>query len=467
MSNMPSIKIEDLVNFKTHWPHRHGLIVAIVAVVGFEAAVFVEHVKLWIFLGIAAITVFLLAALWGYSRKLPKTKRDKVGFVVSMSCDNETEAKKIRADFVLTLQRLIKGGRSGGTFQFIEIPRFHADKCVDIEDAHALKAKTKAHFVLYGRVRTRPLAQGEHYFVELDGLVAHKPIAAGVSQTLAQEFAELFPKQLIFRKENDVFAFQFASDWTEAVAKYVIGVAAAISGDLEYAEKLYRDTLDRTAAHGDAIPVFAKLRERIPIRIAELYEARAEFAYEAWAATHEEKHLVSLVDALESVHLETSTKTSVLFLKAISGFLNKRDCLLARRFLEMCSKQDRTAVWHFNIAFLLAYEGNLQKAFRHYRKAIALPITPDLIAKVEDFLLYVATCDSDQYQIFYCLGFFNREVKGDRSQAIKDFTKFVSADSAGRFTVEKELALKWIKELGAITDADGDTDDIEHIHACP
>ena len=39
--------------------------------------------------------------------------------------------------------------------------------------------------------------------------------------------------------------FQFTTEWAELVAKYVIGIAAALSGEIDYAETLYQDVLGK------------------------------------------------------------------------------------------------------------------------------------------------------------------------------------------------------------------------------
>ncbi len=78
--------------------------------------------------------------------------------------------------------------------------------------------------------------------------------------------------------------------------------------------------------------------------------------------------------------------------------------------------------------------------------AAKLPMIPDLIAKIEDFLLLVATTEPPKYQLYYC-GFFNWHVKGDLLQATKDFENFLCFGEETEFAKEKELARKWLKEL--------------------
>jgi hypothetical protein len=53
-------------------------------------------------------------------------KKNKIGFVLSISTGDEIERKKIIEDFVLTLHELLKGGASGNSFQIINLPEYVA-----------------------------------------------------------------------------------------------------------------------------------------------------------------------------------------------------------------------------------------------------------------------------------------------------------------------------------------------------
>lgn len=445
---MSSTNPELLITLSKHWPYRRGYFAVLAVLLGIEVPVLVAaNPSLLVSLVIILSTAALLFIAWYISRSVPKTKKDKVGFVISISCDDESEAKRIRADFVQTLQRLIKAGKTGSSFQFIEVPNFYSERIIDVDDAQKLRIRTKAHFLLYGRVRVRSLNNKEHHFIELDGVVAHKPVPDNVSKQLSTEFSELLPRKVAIPTENDLLAFQFASEWTELVAKYVIGIAAALSGDFAYAEQLYTDALARAQDITQEFPVFEKLRQRLPIRIYEIYEARATNSYERWVATHDEYEIDNMWIVLQKIDYEQYKQSSVAFLMSIYHFLHDRNVASALDWLNKCTKQNRNSVWHLNQAFLHAYQGGLKTATRHYRIAATMPITPDVIAKIEDFLLFVATSEPSKYQLFYCLGFFNWQLKGDNIQSIKDFYKFLESGETNKFVKERELAREWLEEL--------------------
>jgi tetratricopeptide (TPR) repeat protein len=443
-----SIPMEALFNLvEKYWYQKTGLFAAIILVISIELTALIglkvsPSVSLtWIVVSLVATT-----GIWLWSRALPKAKADKVGFVVSIASDDDAEAKRFRHDFILTLRRLIMAGHASNRFQFIEIRRHHADKIIDLDDAQRLRIATNGHFVLSGRVRLRELNNRDHHFIELDGVVAHKPIPNQVSQQLQREFSELLPRKVIIARENDLLAFQFASEWAEIVAKYIIGIAAALSGDLDYAEQLYRDVEARIGTVPNRFPIFKKLQERLPTRFLEIKEARGRAEYEQWVLNHDPVCIDRLGRVLDTID-NHQNNASVLSLHAIFCFLRHRQVNQALQFLNQTPKPFRNATWHLNVAFLYAYQGNLKKAARHYKTAVTLPLEPDLIRKVEGFLRFMSEQERDKPQLHYCLGYFYWKIKGDQAHAITELSAFLAGGNQTQFQLERELAGKWIAEL--------------------
>ena len=177
-------------------------------------------------------------------------------------------------------------------------------------------------------------------------------------------------------------------------------------------------------------------------------------AYREWRRAHDQKYLDEIQRHLERVMDERRTDPNVLFLSALHTFLKDRNTKKAREYLRGMKKRiaDTTdgnliGAWNYNIAFLNAYDGNLQVAIRHYRQAAMAVVVPDIISQIEDFLCWVLDQEPDKYQLYYCLGFFNWKTKGDVVQADKDFKKFLAARGENEFKNEKDLAEKWLVEL--------------------
>ena len=434
--------------FKTQWFEKTGLVVALIVVTVTTASISLKWDATW------KVTIYVLiffdlfvVLAWWITRKPAKTPKNKVGFLVSIACENDAESKKLREDFLIPLRQLMKAGKAGTVFHFIELPQYLARGIIEKNDADALRKRCRSHFMLYGRVRLREIEGQDHHFIELDGIVAHNPIPQTVSQLLANEFTELLPKKVLVPANNDLFSFQITSEWAAIVAKYIIGIAAAFSGDLEYAEKLFTDAQEQLKNKDSEFPIYKKLIERLPIRKSEIKEVKAMIALKAWTKKRDPLNIEELGRFLQKIEQSRKeTDPNVLNLRAIYEFLKGRNVDESIKILKTINGEN-DSLWHCNMGFLLAYKGNLKGAIRHYRQAATHRVLPGVIEQVEDFICWVLLAEPDMYQFSYCLGFFNWKVKGDKIQAKKDLIDFIETCPEEQFIKERELALKWLEEL--------------------
>lgn len=444
-----SANLQDLIQFtEKHWFEKTGLVIALVLTMVVVATLLTTGQAVWwVTILVLIIFALLVSLTWWISRRAPRTPRNKVGFLVGIACDGDEEGKKLREDFLIPLRQLIKSGKTGSAFHFMELPQHLAKTIIEQDDAQSVRLRSRAHFILYGRIRLRTIEGKEHHVIDLEGMVAHKPIPDHVSQSIAREFSELLPRKVRISTENDLLTFQFTSEWAAAVAKYIIGIAAACSGDLAYAEILYTDALGQLKDKDPAFPIFQKLTERLPTRISELYEAKALSAHQAWVADHDPSHIEELGTYLLNVdESRKDTVQSVLNIRAIHAFLKDRDVDSAIMYLKAI-KDKNNGLWHYNMAFLNGYTGDLKSAIRHYRQATMHFVPADVIAQVESFMCWVLQQEPDKYQISYCLGFFNWKIKGDKIQARNDFTDFINTSDKEQFSREIELAQQWLGEI--------------------
>ena len=430
-----------------HWHKPIGLVFTVVAGLLFEIII-LNSVKAPVIVSvfIYLITVVLLIIFWFYNNRVPRTQKGKVGFVLCIQCQDEEEEKIIKEDFVKTLRKLLKGGKLGHTFHFIEIPKHISQSINDIDDAYTLKSRTKCHFIIFGRVRLRVLGGKECHILELDGIVSHKPLAKEISEKLSKEFGELFPRRLQISTENDLLSLTFTSEWTECVAKYIIGIAAACSSDINYAENLYIDVENRLKNVKTDFPIFAKLKERLPKRFSELYIARSRAFLNSWRNNQDKEALSQFFLNMKKIIADLSDSYDVLLLRSIEAFLDGRRIKDAIDQILKCKRYD-DPIWHFNLAFLRAYENDLKRSIRQYRICANYDVNPVTLSEIEDFIVWILEEEPDKYQYYYCLGFFNWKIKGDLRQSVHDFEEFLKQIKNGEFVLEKDLALKWISEI--------------------
>lgn len=440
----------DSINFiKDNWYNWSGLVVCeFIAITATTITLkFVGLPNLVI--SIVDFVIFIiLAAVWFFTTRIPRTPDNKVGFAVCLSCSDDKVIQQIEEDFIHNLRRLITSSSTGNTFHFMQVPRHFANSVNNIEDARKIMAKTRCHFILYGRARERNIGGKQQKLIEMDGIVAHNPVPAAVTSKLAAEFGELIPRRVIISQENEVFAFELTSEWAETASKYIIGVAACISGFVDYAETLFREVQLKIPSHRGNIPVYTKLKERIPLRLLEIHEARSRAAYEKWFKHHDDNYLKILEDELNKVD-KNSNIPWVINLRSVIAFLVYRNVDEAISLLRQCPRANVDGVWHMNVAFLYAYKGDMKKSSQHYRNAIKLTIYDDTIQQVEDFIVYILTIEPDKYQLYFSLGYINWKIKGDNIMSIKDYQSFLSRLIVGEYIQEAELSRKWINEMSS------------------
>ncbi len=394
------------------------------------------------------IGFIFISIIWTYTNfHIPRTKKGKIGFLISIRCESKETHLRIKQDFLDTLHSLIKDSVTGKYFQFIELPQHQAKKVIDFEDSLRIRLKSKCHYILYGRIRERLIDGKENYFLELDGYVTHKPVPIDVSREFGEEFGLLLPRRLQIPRHNDTYTFQFTSEWISVVSKYIIAVAALMSGDLDFSLELFND-LDKyfISKRTTEFRAISKIKVRVPEYIGSIYLTKASIDYSIWAKNKNDPNLINSIEKnLYHVPNIYQDKISFYTLSSIVKFLKYKDIDASIHCLNKIRNKDY--LWYFNSAFLYAYYGNIKKAIQLYRKAIKLNLEPEKIIEVEEFIFWILENEADKYQLYYCLGFYNWKIKCDLNQARNDFQKFIDACEVGKYKKEKDLALSWINTI--------------------
>ncbi|MDD2913908.1 MAG: hypothetical protein PHP70_01180 [Gallionella sp.] len=443
---MPSPK-EIVQFFEESWYKKSGLVtVELIALVTL-ATLLVQanaHILVWALLTPSVLLCIYL--FWGYTTRPPIVPKDKVGFLVCITCTDEAELRKIEEDFIDPLRKLVKSGVAGNTFYFLQMPQHFAMQVVDADSASEMRMRCRAHFMIYGRVKKRIINGKETHIVELEGAVAHQPISKKVQDSLVSEFTELLPRNVHISTENDLFSFQFTSEWAEVVARYIIGIAAACSGDLKYAESLYRDVLLRLNNKEHSFPVYRKLKERVPNRLAEIYEARATDCHNKWSETHNPAYLLEVDNWLNKIEPQCQDRGVAITLCAITKFLIARSPDESIKLLKKLKHEDGR-IWQCNMAFLYAYKGNLKQAARHYRRASICNFELDNLYQIEEFICWMLEQEPSKYELYFCLGFVNWLIKEDMVLALEYFTKFIELCESQHYVQEQKLIGEWMNEI--------------------
>lgn len=430
------------------WFEKAGLFAAsLVTFIVATACVAATDWRWWADVFILVVPVSIVFAAWYYSRRIPKTRKGRVGIVVSVSCRDETDKKMLNEDFVDELKRLTRSGPLAETFDFIELREHIARQILNDEDAEKIRRKTRGHLIFYGRIRTRTLQGAPTRILKMEGIVSHRSIPKNISRTLATEFAELLPRRVNINKEADFLGFQFTSEWADVVCRYIIGLAAFISGDDKYSEKLFKDTALRLNDKKSDFAIYAQIRERLPLRLSEIAIFRCETSINKWNENHDSGEIGILCDNVSKIHLEHQNDPKIIMITAISQFLSQRSTQTAKKTLLKTKKRSRLGAWHCSMAFLEGFDGQLNKALNHYRSAVMPGLYVAEINQIETFIHHTVETQPTRKGLWFCLAIFNREIKGDNSLACEYFGRFLSETKQGDYGKERKLAQAWFKQL--------------------
>lgn len=397
-------------------------------------------------IGLIVLVSFSIFVTWYFTNRLPKAPRGKIGFAVAISAETDEEEKCLASDFIDALRGFAQSQSERTKFHVVVVPAHHARRIGNLEDARRVRRKCRCHFLVYGKGKVRTLNRRQYHVLQLHGQVSHRPVPEEVGKAFQREFSQIFPQNVRIDCENDLLSLEFTSRWIDIVAHYIIGTAALLSGDLDYAETLYETVQTRLANNDGRIPTGKMIRERLPLRLGNIYITRARIAYEQWKTSSENYHLNQMWKHLRKLRQVNPADYAGRLLTAIYLFLVYRDVDSAIAEMRKC-RDIKDGTWRYSYAFLLGYAGQMSKARRMYKSAFRYSCGPDVPFQTEEFMLRILRDEQDKVQLYFCLGLVNWHGKGDVRQAYADFKTFLVHDGVNAFLEEKRLAEAYVTQL--------------------
>ena len=125
--------------------------------------------------------------------------------------------------------------------------------------------------LIFGQAKSRVVLGQPSQVIELQGIVRHSAVAAEVERVFQKEFSDFLPSRVVVKDPESLLLFDFVARYVDIVARYVIGVAAALSSGLTYAEQLLLDSLAKLDAIGGSGQQFVELRSKVLARLGEVF----------------------------------------------------------------------------------------------------------------------------------------------------------------------------------------------------
>ena len=130
---MKSLKfIFDLV--KSEWHNPITLLFVLVAAAMMILAIDLSKVDVQTVLAIAIVSIGIVI-IWKYSNRLPKTNKNKVGFIVAIKISKNMDDEQLKSDFADNIKKLLNRSSYRYQFHFLLYPQHFAKKITTHDDA--------------------------------------------------------------------------------------------------------------------------------------------------------------------------------------------------------------------------------------------------------------------------------------------------------------------------------------------
>ena len=216
---------------------------------------------------ILCVPIVIWIIVWLYFQwKFPVTETNKKGVYIAIQTENNKQKKRIKNDFVKTMQNLSHDHKINHKIEIHFLNEFQSNKLIRIIRISELKKleiieggssesnsgsykeintyknltqRINATYIIWGDIRLRK-KNGDKYKLRLNGIVNHSGVDKSVAQKLSDEFSSAFIRNIIFDENNESDGFDTLAEINFIPALYIIGITCFLSGDLFLAQKFHK-----------------------------------------------------------------------------------------------------------------------------------------------------------------------------------------------------------------------------------
>lgn len=377
---------------------------------------------------------------------VPKNKRGKIGIVVALKTEKDKEKTRLENDLIQEIHKYLQSSKIADKFQVIQFPQKISEKIIDDKKAFEYLVRARGHFLIYGSLVQRNFDEKISYVFKLQGLVRHLPVTLYISNKLSREFAELLPQKIVFPEAKEVLGFEITQRWIGYVIKYIIGIAAFISSDIDLSFKLFNELEDelKNINESNDVPPVVEIKNRLPLRLIETLELFLDRNYFFFIRTRDREYVLKTKPFLDLLQRIAPDDYKAHQVRAIYYFFQDK---IDEAIHEFDDIKDQDIGWHYSLGFLLAYKGNIDKALEHYRKTFYKETGPNVVNDVDVFISEIIKNRPDLIQLYFFRGLINYKAKPDYQLAKEDFEYFLNQKESTRFPQLIKLSEKYLLDI--------------------
>lgn len=378
-----------------------------------------------------------LTCYWFFYRyRLPRNRKKMVGVVVALVAKDQ-DSRKLKKQFVEELRKKFRSSDLQDVFNVISLPDRHAVQITDEQSIKKQNLKIKAHLYLYGEVIKERDGDHDRYFINLDGRVSHLPVPIAVSNELSFDFRQLLPKEFSLSELFGFRCIKATSRIAYLTARYVVGVAAFLSGDPFLAYRLHRDLEIELEAYNDINSEFERTEAEVSkidlkyirvllLKLRVLISNEAVIIARIYQLNNDEQRCIAhLKVALE----KDPNNYSAYLLQAIVYFIYEKNTVAAMKCIKKARKLSRNLSheWRYSEAFILFWNEKFEDAYKSCQKLILHSYLreDETVNDVETFNLNILENCDNKPQLYFWIGFLMLKKRGDMILAKKYFQSFL------------------------------------------
>lgn len=412
-----------------------------------------ERISLFFILLLCLVLLIWLLCFF-ISRSLKKVKNSQIGIIIDIITDNSEVENKVRRDFIDCLKNKLNT-----KIIIINLPehmriKLHNEadnqkRLVLIKD---LLKKSNSMLMIYGKVQLRNSEGNACYYIKLGVAYLHKLLTSNEEHYLKRELLSIVPKDERFPIMNEFEGFEFTSELYTIISSYLLGLSFYLSKKINKAFEFHLDVLRNSL-------MLDKNKKDFIIYKKILLLTKFYFIKENLNLVREHLNLSEYEKAEKDLkfieeYLNDNPYLKYEYLLAKSVYLFRRENISEAIELsteagkQVLAKIDST--WLYNLAFLEAYSGNLDRAYVLYKKGFKKRCYKTVPNDVENFIYDVLQKEPDKIQLNYCLGLIYMNIKEDYKLAKEAFTNFIEQSSSNqKFTDYIHFAQKYSSECSA------------------
>jgi hypothetical protein len=369
---------------------------------------------------------------------IPKNNKKNTGVVICIHADSDEAEQGLKSDFIASIKKQIINEQMGEIFNVIVIKNHLAQSYNNLKGIYKLHKKAKGHIYIFGETKKRKNGK-DQYFLSLDGMVLHRPVAQQVSQELSKDFLATLPKGINFNDEFAFAGFQVSADIVVKSVKYIVGIASFISGNPFLAIRLHTNLKGQIQATPQKLPGDDIILSKIDDLLANEYAIVARYYFGKDDQENTRQNLTTSLGIKNNCY-------QALILESIVAFSWDNDPKKSLSILKKCHHVTDDPTWRYNEAFLYFWLGNYYSALKQCEKIKKHSNDYVVSQEVVEFNENLLILDDSRCALYFWLGFNYFYKQNNLPLALKNFELFEQKADASMSCL-KQKSSPWLVEI--------------------